>query len=296
MNLVDGLDEPEGPLLLPDGSWCCVECGAARACVTWISADGKQRRTIARLGRPNGLALDRDGYIWVAESHPEPSVIRLRLGGEPEIVTRGTADRPFLFPNDLCIGPNGSVYLTDSGILFADLAPGGQLRPDYDELPFDGRILEIDRGSGAIRELDAGLRLANGLAFGPDDVLYATEMLTGNIFAYDHVANGEAGARRLVGNVIDAELPEGYGPGGYRGPDGMACSADGNIYQAVYGQQDVVLLRPDGVVEQRIKTTGRFPTNVAFGPSGTGQIFVTETEFGTIEMIDVGIDGWTLHT
>ena len=62
------LDHPEGPVLLPDGSWLVVEMGPERGCVTRISGDGKQKNLIAKTGRPNGLALDNTGTIWVAES------------------------------------------------------------------------------------------------------------------------------------------------------------------------------------------------------------------------------------
>ena len=44
---------PEGPALLPDGSFLCVERGPDRSCVTHISPDGQTKRVIAKLGRPN---------------------------------------------------------------------------------------------------------------------------------------------------------------------------------------------------------------------------------------------------
>jgi hypothetical protein len=38
--------------------------------VTQISPDGQSKRIIARTGEPNGLAVDRQGTIWVAETRP----------------------------------------------------------------------------------------------------------------------------------------------------------------------------------------------------------------------------------
>ena len=59
---------PEAPVLLPDGSWLFTEMGAERGCTTHINSDGKSRRIVAKTGRPSGLTLDRDGFIWVAET------------------------------------------------------------------------------------------------------------------------------------------------------------------------------------------------------------------------------------
>jgi len=76
MLFASDLDVPEGPVLLPDRSWLCVEMGAGRGCVTHIGADGKSKRVVAKTGRPNGLAIDKNGIIWVAESST-PSLLRL---------------------------------------------------------------------------------------------------------------------------------------------------------------------------------------------------------------------------
>jgi gluconolactonase len=85
MLFTSGLSVPEGPVLLSDGSFLCVEMGPDRGCVTHISADGQSKRIIAKTGRPNGLAVDKEGIIWVAESMtPLPCLIRMTMDGETE--------------------------------------------------------------------------------------------------------------------------------------------------------------------------------------------------------------------
>lgn len=121
-----GLFFPEGPVALPDGSWLVVE-GGERGCVTQITADGKQRRTVAVTGIPNGLAVDRSGFIWVAEPKV-PSLLRVTLDGKVEVFMTECNGESFLYPNDLCFGPDGALYLTDSGITAADFEPGGIVR------------------------------------------------------------------------------------------------------------------------------------------------------------------------
>ena len=63
-----GLGVPEGPVCLPDGTWLVVEMRSDRGCVTQLTSSGQILRVITKTGRPNGLAVDRTGIIWVAES------------------------------------------------------------------------------------------------------------------------------------------------------------------------------------------------------------------------------------
>ncbi len=292
MIFTSGLSEPEGPVLLPDGSFLCVEMGADRGCVTHISPDGETKRMIAKTGRPNGLAVDKEGFIWVAESSmkPVPCLIRMTMDGESEVFLTECEGEPFLFPNDLAFGPDGALYMTDSGIMFDDFVPGGQIRPDWMDIDYDGRVYRIDVHTKEIKKLDTGIRFTNGIAFDPDDNLYANETITGNVFRYQW-NDGEVGPREYFGNVMAPDAPEGL-----KGPDGMKFDADGNLYVTVVIQSDVTVLGPDGAVVRRIKTDGNFPTNLCFGPPGSKKIYVTEDQNGTMEVFDVGADGQPLYT
>ncbi len=127
---------------------------------------------------------------------------------------------PFLFLNDLAFGPNGDIFLTDSGILLDEVAPGGELAPNYRDLRYDGRVYRIDPRTRAVALIDRGLSFTNGVAFGPDGHLYIAETLTGNIYRYACSAGSVTGARELFGNVI-----EHYDPAELKGPDGMKFAA-----------------------------------------------------------------------
>lgn len=290
MIFTSGLSVPEGPVLLPDGSWLVVEMGADRGCVTHISPDGKTKRVIAKTGRPNGLAVDREGIIWVAESQV-PSLLRLTMDGKVEVFLTECDGEPFLFPNDLAFGPEGDLYMTDSGILIGDFAPGGKVRPDYMTAPMDGRVYKINVKTREIRKLDSGMRFTNGIAFGPDKHLYVNEMITATVYRYQWRDGEIISGREVFGNVADPDSPADM-----RFPDGQKFGANGYLYVAVFGQRDVTVLGPAGAVVERMKTKGRMPTNLAFGPPGSKKIYVTEDEFGTMEAFDVGTDGLPLYT
>lgn len=283
--ICSGLALPEGPLLVDNESWLVTELALAAGCVTRIDRDGSHR-ALARTGRPNGLARTRDGTVWVAESL-EPSVIAMTLEGETRVVATEADGEPLLWPNDLCVGPDGALYVTDSGIRIGDFVVDDAPRPDHATVRFDGRIVRVDPSTGAATILDRGLRFANGIAFGPDGDLYVSETMTGDVFRYD-----AAWRRELFGNV----LAHGWEGDRLRGPDGMAFDADGRLHVAVFGQGDITILEPDGTIGDRIPCGGSNPTNVAFGPPGSGYFVVTEDDAGVLERHPAAADGLELWT
>jgi len=211
------------------------------------------------------------------------------MEGKAEVVATNCDGEPFLFPNDLCFGPDGTLYLTDSGILVPNFCPGNKIRPDYMSLKYDGRVYRVDVGSGKVTMLDNGIQFTNGIAFGPDGLLYVNETITGNIYSYGIENGSVAGRRTPFGNVIHPDAPPGF-----KGPDGMAFSTDGRLYVAVFGQHDIIVLGKDGKVVERIETAGNLPTNLAFALPGNKRIAVTEYEHGQLEMYDVPTDGLPL--
>ena len=87
---------PEAPVQLPDGGWLVVEMNPDRGCITRLSADGLTRERIVRTGRPNGLARDRNGAIWVAETH-QRALLKLSLDGSYVLHADRCRGERFLF-------------------------------------------------------------------------------------------------------------------------------------------------------------------------------------------------------
>jgi gluconolactonase len=282
MIFCEGLGEPEGPVALADGSWLVVEMAPGRGGVSRVSADGRDVELVTRTGRPNGLAVDGRGDIWVAESQQRAVLV---LSPDGAVRREITAD--FLFPNDLAFGPDGMLYLTDSGLTTDRFFVDGAIRDDYAAAPYDGRLYRIDPRSCAVECLDAGIRFTNGLAFDAAGDLFVDETMTGMVFRY-RLSQGSA-VRENVGNVLDPALPTRY-----RGPDGMAVDVEGRLYCAVFGQGDITVLDRDGRVVDRIPTAGTRPTNVAFARD-EARIVVTEVEHGRLETFAVPAPGLPLH-
>ncbi|MDA1278972.1 MAG: SMP-30/gluconolactonase/LRE family protein [Chloroflexi bacterium] len=285
-----GLGEPEGPVLLADGSWGVVEMSSDTGHVSVISPDGTTKKVVTRTGRPNGMVVDSAGSLLVAESMNPPSLLRVELDGSVDVLMTEGDGVEFLFPNDLAFGPDGALYLTDSGVrrdTFQNVPEAD--RADY---PFDGKIFRIDLSSRSAVVLDDGLAFANGIAFGKDHALYVTTTADGLIVRYAWNDDGSPGPRECFADLVDHTKPAGNG--GFRGGDGFAFGENGFLYSSVVGQGDVTVVDEGGTVVERIPVGGDQPTNVAFGPTASGDIYVTVKDAGTLERHHVGVDGLPL--
>jgi gluconolactonase len=109
------------------------------------------------------------------------------------------------------------------------------------------------------------------------------------VYRYSWSDGGKLGPRESFGNSNSD-------PGsGFQGPDGMAFSKDGRLYVAIFGRGRVTVLDSGGRVVEHISTQGQKPTNVAFGLPGDTRIYVTENEYGSLEVFDVGVEGLPLY-
>lgn len=283
-----GIGAPEGPISLPDGSMYVTEMSADTRCVTRLDPQGRRHVVKTTGGRPNGLAVDGDGMIWIAEALL-CAVICIAPDGREIIRIEGDADGGFLFPNDLAFGPDGHLYVTDSGMAAVDFIDGQNFVEDFLNLPWDGRVYEIDPKAGKVlRRLDRGLRFANGIAFDKDDRLYANASFTGEVYRYEVFGSGLP-KRALFGNVLQPDdRPV------FKGPDGMAFGQDGRLYCTVYNQRNVTVLNQDGIVADRLMLDGEQPTNVAFSLDGS-KLLVTEVSKGQVEALPAPSAGLALH-
>ena len=279
---------PEGPISLPDGSMYVTEMSASTSCITKLDPQG--RRTVVKKtgGRPNGLATDGEGLLWIAEAGLR-AVICIAPDGREILRIEGDNDGRFLFPNDLAFGPDGHLYLTDSGLAVEDFLDGQNLVAGFRQLPWDGRVFEIDpKAAKVVRRIDSGIHFANGIAFDARSMLYANASLPGEVYRYDVFAPGTL-RRELFGNVLQPD-----DQAGFKGPDGMKFGADGRLYCTVYGQQNITVLDQDGTVADRLKLDGPCPTNCAFALTGT-TLLVTEVSKGQVEAVSVSCAGLPLH-
>ncbi|WP_320121765.1 SMP-30/gluconolactonase/LRE family protein [uncultured Sphaerochaeta sp.] len=283
------LSSPEGPVLTKSNDILLVEMGEDAGCISIVDHNNRKKKQLVKTGRPNGLAIDSEGNIWVAESKT-PSLLKINTEGKVTTVMQECAGTPLLFPNDLIFDADGLLYMTDSGILHTDFVHNGSIRPDYKNAEYNGKVFQINTKTNESYLIDDGLLFANGIAIGPKGHLYVNETITGNIYQYEK-SNGQYNRqkRSLFANVL---LDDGLVY--YRGPDGMKFGESGKLYCTVYGQGDVTVLDLEGNVVERIKTLGKCPTNLVFGPKDSHLLFITEVSNGVLECHRVNENGFPL--
>lgn len=201
---VGGLATPESVLVTADGRIVVSEIGGfgvdGDGKLTLISADGKaQPFAIAGLDDPKGLA-ERDGTLYAAD---KTRVLKVDREGRVSVLAAASAfPQPPRFLNDLALGADGDLYVSDSG----DLQKGS--------LGAIFRIASNGTVSLVVNEAaNAAIRSPNGLlADGP-----------GRLLVVDF-ASGEL-LRLTLASGATEKLADGFGGG-----DGLARDAAGMLY------------------------------------------------------------------
>jgi gluconolactonase len=274
---------PEGPVALPDGSMFVTEMSNNTLSVTHLSVQGERRILRTTGGRPNGLAIDGDGLLWIAEAGLRALICIDQEGREVKRLEGDERHGAFNFPNDLAFGPDGHLYMTDSGMAMKDFLDGQNFAKGFMDFAWDGRVYQIDpKTLRIVKLIDSKIRFTNGIAFGPDGALYANASFPGDVYRYDLAGSA---AREVFGNVLQPD-----DQGGFKGPDGMKFGTDGRLYCTVYAQGNVTVLDRSGKVAERLPLDGQCPTNLCFARGGK-RILVTEVSKGQVEWLDVPCDG-----
>lgn len=251
--LADGLSFPEGPAFTPDEALWWVEIEGGRL-GRW--RDGRVD-TVATGGRPNGLAVDGAGRLWICDAG-ERSIRRHDPStGETVTVADAIEGRPLGKPNDLAFDAAGNLIFTC---------------PNDARTEPDGYVCCLAPEGGLCR-IAEGLFFPNGLALTPD----GTELVVAETYRHRLWRgrwNGQE--RRWLDPAPWVEV------GGPIGPDGLAFAEDGTLFVAVFGQGIVQVVGPDGRLGPSFACPGRRPTNVALDPSGRLGLVVTEAERGEL--------------
>jgi gluconolactonase len=119
--VADGLEFPEGPVVLPDGSVLCVEITAGR--LTRVEPDGAKSVVAEVGGGPNGAAIGPDGAVYMCNnggmsprSRSTPSIQRVELDtGKWRVLYTESGGEPLQSPNDLVFDATGCFWFTDLG-------------------------------------------------------------------------------------------------------------------------------------------------------------------------------------
>jgi gluconolactonase len=287
--IASGLQFPEGPIAMPDGSVLLVEI--QRGTLSRVTADGRIYVVADTGGGPNGAALGPDGQVYVCNNggfewhavggmtvpglqpvdYSGGRIQRVDLAtGTVEDLYTACDGRPLRGPNDLVFDTSGGFWFTDHG-----------KTRDRDR---DRTGVFYARPDGSlIREVIFPLDAPNGIGLSPDGTrLYVAETPTGRVWYWDITAPGEVvkGAPLGGGGTLLA------GVGGFQMFDSLAVDSAGNVCVATLVNGGITVISPDGQSIEHLPMPDMLTTNICFGGpdlrtayitlSGTGRLVAME--------------------
>lgn len=295
--IASGLQFPEGPIAMDDGSVLLVEI--ARGTLSRVTPDGRVSVVADLGGGPNGAAIGPDGAVYVCNNggfhwHTEADgtlrpmaqaadysggrIERVHLAtGRTERLYEQVDGRGLRGPNDLVFDAHGGFYFTDLG---------------------KGRAHDMDMGAvyygrpdgSPVNVVARPLLTPNGVGLSPDgSTLYYAETAGARLWAYDITAPGQVrkdawpspnGARMLAAS-----------PGGMlQRFDSLAVDVLGNICVATLMHGGISVISPDGSLCSHIPLPDRMTTNLCFGGKDRRTAYVTLSGTGKL----IAIDDWPI--
>lgn len=207
---------------------------------------------------PTGIALDKDGTIYVADTDnhsiqkfDKDGKFQARWGGDP-----GSAEGSFYYPRGLATGPDGEVFVSDSGNnRIQKLDAEGNYLHTWGKFGFawkgadigrfdvpwgvatdrDGNVFITDTSNARVQKFSHdGTPLLkwgrdgsfDGAFFYPRGI--AVDFV-GNIYVADE-GNHRIQKFDARGSFLTKWGREGSGPGQFKSPWGVACDALGHVY------------------------------------------------------------------
>lgn len=286
--IASGLQFPEGPVAMPDGSIVLVEMFAER--ITRVGADGSTTTLADVPGGPNGLAVGPDGALFVCNNggaftpverngelipgpfdpgrHRGGSIQRVDADGTVGTLYTECDGRPLRAPNDLVMDGLGGFYFTDHGTVDNRGARTADVTAIY-YAACDG---------SAIREVVFPTSSPNGIGLSPDGtVLYYAETITGRVFRREVTGPGVvARGRALDPGTLLVGLP------GLQYLDSLAVDGEGWVCVATIVNGGITAISPDGATIEFLATGDRMTTNICFGGPDLTTAYITLSGSGRL--------------
>lgn len=294
----EGLDFPEGPIAMTDGSVILVEI--RRQTLSRVLPDGNIE-VIAQLGGgPNGAAIGPDGMVYVCNNGgflwtQEDGITRPI--GTPDDYVSGSIQRvdpatgrfetiydscdgqPLRGPNDIVFDAQGGFYFTDLGKSNAEYVHHGAF---YYALADGSRITRVH----------APMITPNGIGLSPDDkTVHVAETRTGRVWSFDLIGPGEIAPPPFdMPGRLEVTLPE------YQLLDSLAVQADGKICVATLMRGGISVVPTGGGAVDFIEVPGDpYITNICFGGADMRDAWITASGTGCLYHMRWPSPGHRLH-
>ncbi|MFV0278839.1 MAG: SMP-30/gluconolactonase/LRE family protein [Parahaliea sp.] len=295
--IASGLQFPEGPIALDDGSIVLVEI--QRGTLSRVTPGGAVEVVAELGGGPNGAAIGPDGAVYVcnnggfswgevagapyplgrAQDYRGGSIQRVDLAsGAFSTLYTHCEGVPLNGPNDIVFDRQGGFWFTDLGQRYGRQQDRGAV---YYALP-DG---------SAIREALFPVDTPNGIGLSPDEhTLYVADTGGGRLWSYPIAAPGVLA------------LDGGHAPGtclaspeGLQHFDSMAVDSEGNLCVATILNGGINWFAPDGRLLDHFPTGDIATTNICFGGEALRTAYITLSGLGRLASMAWPVPGLPLN-
>ncbi|TWG81856.1 gluconolactonase [Cupriavidus gilardii J11] len=244
----------EGPTFDAQGSLYLTDIPHGR--LLRVSSDLQWEVVAETGGWPNGLALHRDGSLWIADYRH--GLLRWNPGTEaPELLLGHRNSESFKGLNDLTFDADGNLYFTDQG-------QTGLHDPS-------GRVYRL-RPSGQLDLLLSNVPSPNGIAIDPSGrFLFVAATRANAVWRMPLLPDGSVSKAGAFQTFF-----------GTSGPDGLAMDRDGRLVVAHASLGGAFVVDAHGWCTHFVRSPmGGTVTNIAFRP-GTNMVVMTESATGTV--------------
>ncbi len=259
----------EGPCFDREGRLYVTDIPNGR--VFRIASDGEWTLITEYDGWPNGLKIHRDGRIFIAD-YKRGILLLDPASGAVTPFLESAASESFKGVNDLTFAANGDLYFTDQG-------QTGLQDPT-------GRVYRY-AADGRLTCLIDTVPSPNGIVVDP-----AMRHVLVAVTRAQQVWRIPLNPTGLITKVgVFAQLHGGLG-----GPDGLALGADGGLLVAHTGFGSIWhLSRTAEPLHRVVSCAGLSTTNLAFGVANEHEVFITESETGSILRANLDVAGARLY-
>ena len=270
-----GIDRPEDVVVGRDGR---VFASDHQCAVAEILADGSFKRLGPKGGAPNGLNMDRQGRILIAnfgiyDREDGPLQRFDPATGKHETLLAEVGGKRLTSSNYPVMDAAGNIWCANS--------THAETWPQALDGRTDGFIFVL-RPDGSSSIEAEGLKFPNGMALSADEsLLYCAQTSGADVMAFPILPGGRLGKGERYGPVL-GNLQE---PGGPQHPaetlgytDGVGMDAEGNVWVCLPAANKVVAILPSlevvTVIHDPSGEIVNHPTNVTWGGADLKDLYI----------------------